>query len=121
MELICDKAGESIELEKKLLILVSTPEAGKYIDALLWRKPEESFIPHIFTQSKTNEWIAITMSQSNINQASCAINLQLEPVGFSQQFEEVIELYDETTPEKLKSSQQRMDHYKSQNLEIIFP
>lgn len=118
LELICSKAKEAIDQEKKLLILVGTLEAGQYIDALLWRKPEESFIPHLFTQNSTNEWIAITMHQSNINQAPRVLNLQLNAISFFQEFEEIIELYDETTPEKIKFSKDRLKYYQSLRVNV---
>lgn len=118
LDLICLKAREAFDQKKKLLILVGTQEAGQYIDALLWRKPEESFIPHVFTQGPTEEWIAITMNQSNINHAQRVLNLQMNAISFFQEFEEIIELYDETSPEKLKSSQDRLNQYQSQGLLI---
>ena len=118
LELICAKAMASIEYEKRLLILVSSMEAGQYIDALLWRKPAEGFLPHLLTQESTQEWIAITMEQKNINQASCLLNLQTLAVPFYDQFEEIYELFDETSPEKAAQSQQRMADYQSRGLLI---
>lgn len=116
LDLICLKAKESFEQEKKLLILVSTLEAGQYIDALLWRKPEEGFIPHLLTQNQTTEWIAITMQQNNINQAACVLNLQMQPISFFRDFEEIFELKDETTPEKTQLTQAKVDYYRTQGL-----
>jgi DNA polymerase-3 subunit chi len=120
INLICTKAKESILLEKKLLILVGTQEAGQYIDSLLWRLPEESFIPHLFTQNITDEWIAITMQSNNINQAPIVLNLQLSPISFFHEFEEIIEFYDETSSDKTLSSQTKIKFYKSKNINISY-
>lgn len=116
LELICAKALAAVEHEKRLLILVSTMEAGRYLDNLLWSKPEEGFLPHIYTQEPTQEWIAITMEQKNINQATDLLNLQTHAISFYDQFEEIHELFDETTVEKEALSQQRLNDYQSKKL-----
>lgn len=113
LDFICSKALESIEQEKRLLILVGSQEAGLYIDALLWKKPEEGFIPHLFTAQTNAEWIAITMEQRNINQAAWILNLHPQVVSFAHECEEIYEIFDETSPDKAAQSQQRLNAYRS--------
>lgn len=114
---ICTKALEALNKEKRLLILVPTPEAGHYIDTLLWRQPEEEFLPHIFTQSSTTEWIAITTQEgANLNQAALLLNLCSHSVQLYQPYQEIYELYDETHPQKLESSKQRAKDYQDRGL-----
>jgi len=119
IDLICAKVKESLEQEKRLLILVATKEAGEYLDALLWKKPAESFYPHIFTQESTTEWIAITQQLANINQASSLLNLGTLPVIFFQEFKEIYEIDDQTSPEKAGRSKERFDHYQSRGIVSI--
>lgn len=116
LDLICLMANKVIEDEKRLMISVTNPEAGRYVNTLLWRKPEASFIPHLLTQHSTQEWIAISMECKNINQAQRLLNLNTHAISFFGEFEELIELWDETSPEKKDLSQNRWDFYLSQNL-----
>ncbi|WP_068466448.1 DNA polymerase III subunit chi [Candidatus Protochlamydia phocaeensis] len=117
IQLICQKAQEAFLQERRLLITVPTIEAGRYIDALLWRQPEESFLPHLFTQSPTSEWIAITtMEAGNLNQASCLLNLCLTASSFYQEYEDIYELDDETLPDKKEYAKKRLMEYKAKGL-----
>ena len=76
IQLICRKAQEAFQYERRLLISVPNIEAAHYIDALLWKFPEESFMPHVIAETETQEWIAITSQEKhNINQAPHLLNL----------------------------------------------
>lgn len=119
IDLICSKVKESMDHEKKLLILVASKEAGEYLDALLWKRPLDSFYPHIYTQESTSYWIAITQQLTNINQATCILNLGIQPVIFFQEFEEIYELDDQTNAEKAAFAAKRLSHYQSQGITNI--
>jgi DNA polymerase III subunit chi len=121
IQLICDKAQEAFRQEKRLLIAVPTFQAAQYIDALLWRLPEESFIPHVIADTPTSEWIAITLQEvENVNKAVHLLNLCPMPTSLYQQVEEIYDLFDETHPEKRELSQQRFQFYQSKGL-IVNP
>ena len=114
IQLICSKAKDSFQLEKRLLIAVPTFDAAQYVESLLWRFPEESFMPHVIADTTTKEWIAITMqNKDNINQAPRLLNLcPLVPV-LAHEMEEIYELYDETHPQKKELSEQRLREYQA--------
>lgn len=119
IQLICAKAHEAFQHEKRLLITVPNLQAAQYVDALLWRIPEESFIPHVITDFSTPEWIAITLQdKQNVNQATCLLNLCTELPALYQQMEEIYEIYDETHPQKVACSKQRLDQYQAYGLVI---
>lgn len=119
IQFICTKAQEAFQKEKRLLITVSNIQAAEYIDALLWRSPLDSFMPHMITNSATSEWVAITMQeQENVNQATHLLNLCSNVPSLYQQVDEIYELYDETNPQKLDLSLQRMHFYEQSNLQI---
>ncbi len=99
-----------------MLITVSGHEAAKYIDDLLWRMPEESFLPHSIIDSPSNEHIAITLSHENLNNASILFNLQTAPFAMFEQFSTLYEFYDESQPAKAELSQQRMKAYPHSRL-----
>ena len=117
---ICTKAEEAYQQEKKLLILVPNEAAGQYVDALLWRLPENSFMPHALTGSPTNEWIAITILAENLNQASRLLNLTAQ-ASTLQHFEEIYEIFDETSPDKLKASKEKIASYQVKGTNFVLP
>lgn len=117
--MVCAKAQEAIQHEKRLLIAVPNLQAAQYIDTLLWNSPAESFIPHIIAETPTAEWIAITMQESqNINQAVRLFNLCPSPSALYQYVDEIYELYDESHPQKIELSQQRISFYESKGINV---
>ncbi len=121
IRLICTKAHEAFKQEKRLLIAVPNQQAAQYIDMLLWRVPPESFIPHVISDHPVTAWIAITIQeQSNINQATRLLNLCPSPPAFYQQVEEVYDFFDETHPQKIELSQQRLRLYQTKGLLIKY-
>lgn len=103
--------------EKKLLITVPNSEAAKYIDHLLWKVPEESFFPHNIIHTTSKEWIGISeINSQNLNQADCLLNLCPISSPIPHQFKEIIELYDETNPERALQSNKKIQTYKALGL-----
>lgn len=119
IQIICAKAKEVFTLEKRLLITVPSFDAAQYIEALLWRIPEESFMPHVIADTTTKEWIAITMQdQQNVNQASRLLNLCPNISSITEGIDEIFEFYDETHPQKKELSDKRLSHYQSKGFDL---
>lgn len=120
IKLISTKAHEAFQTEKRLLIAVPSFEAAQYVDSLLWRTPEESFLPHVISDTKTKEWIAITMQdKENINQSSRLLNLTSSVSSLAYTIEEIFELYDETHPQKKELSEKRVIEYQAKGCQIV--
>lgn len=118
LDFICQRAEEAMRQEERLLIAVPTDEAAQYIEALLWRQPETSFIPHVITQSPTTAWVAITSKPThNFNQASILLNLCSEVPPLYSQFNIVYELDDQTHPQKATLSEQRRSSYAANGIQ----
>lgn len=114
IQLICAKAKEAFQLEKRLLIAVPSFDAAQYIESLLWRFHEESFMPHVIADTTTKEWIAITMQdKDNVNQAPSLLNLCPLFSSLALKVEEVFEFYDESHPQKKELSEQRRRYYQA--------
>ncbi|MBA2367850.1 MAG: DNA polymerase III subunit chi [Candidatus Protochlamydia sp.] len=120
VQFICTKAEEAYRQEKKLLILVPTEEAGQYVDSLLWRLPESSFLPHLLSKSPANEWIIITTLAENLNQAPRLLNLSAEASKILH-FEDIYEIFDETAPDKLQASKEKIASYQASGINPILP
>jgi len=96
-------------------VLITTPtlEVALYIDSLLWRMPPTSFLPHTISDFTTSERIAITTSETNVNQAKVLINLRPEVSRLSGSIPHVYELYDSTHPQKEELSKKRQAAYQT--------
>jgi DNA polymerase IIIc chi subunit len=118
MSAICKSVQHHFNLGHTILIAVPSHDAALYVDQLLWRFPEESFLPHAIADAATTERVVITMVGTNVNQASILLNLCPMASSICMQFTTVYELLDETHPDKLRLSQQRQSTYESQGLGV---
>lgn len=110
---ICTHVKESFEAGQRVLIHVPTIEAATYIDQLLWRSPEESFIPHSIHSQPTQDHIIIAINPSqNLNQAQICWNLAPAIPSIANQFMTIHEFLDETDPVKSQLSLQRQAAYQ---------
>lgn len=106
---LCTLAQKHFYAKEKMLICVPTDEAAAYIDLLLWRMPEESFIPHEIANPAK---ITIAKSTENINEATILINLGPQiPINLDA-FACIYELYDKTHPSKVEQAEQKLAAYR---------
>lgn len=115
---ICSIVHHHFEQNHLQLITVPSEEAARYIDVLLWRHPEDSFIPHCISNVPSKAPIVITTTQSNLNKAQVLLNLCPTTSQLIREFPFVYELYDETHPTKSEMSQQRYAHYQSMGMNL---
>lgn len=118
VEIICQQAQKHFYQGDRLLILAPTDQAAHYLDELLWKYPEGSFLPHSISKIPCKEKIVITTVVDNLNNANISINLHLEPCAIAQQFQILYELYDETHQDKLEKSKRRRQQYMSLGLRL---
>ena len=98
--------------KEPLLIFVEEEKAEKFVDELLWKHPETSFLPHICTEGPTNDYIAITKSKNNINNAHIAFNLCPTSLFLEEPLKIIYEFEDLSAPIKKNLSSARFDSYK---------
>src|SRR5271170_7942283 len=74
---IAETARAHFGKKESLLFFVDDDKALHFVDELLWKFPETSFLPHcaasLPTSDLTKERIAITKTKSNVNQAHFAL------------------------------------------------
>lgn len=106
---------------KKDVILITAPsiQAAEYIDQLLWRSPEESFIPHAIVSHASKEKIAITTSPSNVNQANVLINLLAVTHPNPGLVDVIYELLDLTSQDKIEVARQKREIYMKAGHQIM--
>lgn len=98
--------------KEHLLLSVQDPAALKFLDELLWKEPEESFLPHSISEGPTSDLIVLTMQKKNINRSKFLFNLCPTPLLFDTEVKFIYELEDATSPNKHLLSQQRLQAYK---------
>jgi DNA polymerase IIIc chi subunit len=111
---ICSLVHRHFLKNERILIPVPSQEAAAYIDQLLWKMPEESFLPHAIVNIPCQERIVITTTTlSNINQAAIIINLlpalHVNPAPAHC----IYELLDLTSAEKEAASRKKEAAYRA--------
>jgi DNA polymerase III subunit chi len=115
---ICACVQHHFDKGSSILITVNSLEVAKFVDLLLWRLPEDSFLPHVIAEQISKEMVVITTLQENLNNASILLNLCTKASPIAAQFQTVYELLDETHPEKLLQSQKRIADYSAAGFAI---
>lgn len=107
---IAEIAKEYLEKKELLLILVPDQAALEFVDALLWRLPEEGFLPHPTT---------LLQIDTQAREAAAIFNLKPLPYLEKPYVHTIFELEDYTSTEKLQLSKQRYASYRDAHYTII--
>lgn len=119
-ERIIRLAEEYFEKKEPLLIRLPHQKALEYVDLLLWRFPEESFLPHAIKDEPCKDLIVLTTSDKNPNSARSVLNLSPEPINNQNlSFIKIYELEDLASTHKHHSAQERYKAYKAAGCAII--
>lgn len=97
--------------EKIILIFAPNMEVAKYIDNLLWKSPETSFIPHEIANDRKRERVIITTSSDPIMGVDTLVNLSPKLHPNFQHFIEIFELFDKTSRQKEELSLEKKELY----------
>lgn len=112
LQRIAEMADLHFHRKDPFLVFVEDEKAQSFVDDLLWKWPETSFLPHIAADDTTKELIAITKSKRNINEAKVAFNLCSTPLLIEGSFRIIYEFEDLTSPTKKELATLRFDAYK---------
>ena len=118
LKFLCESAQSHFEKKEPFLILTEDLKAQGFVDELLWKSPSSSFLPHVATDEKTEEFIAITKTKNNVNQAKVAFNLCTTPLLIQTPFRIIYEFEDLTSPSKNRLSSLRFNAYKKEGFLI---
>ena len=116
---ITELAQEYFEKNEPLLIRLPHEKALEYVDLLLWRIPQDSFLPHAIKDMPCKDRIVLTCSDQNPTGAHSILNLCPEPVANKNlSFTRIYELEDLASSNKNKSAQDRYKNYKEQGYSV---
>lgn len=107
---ICQIATLHVQKKEKLIILVSDQISFEFVDELLWKLPEEGFLPH------PNQFLTIETEPNG--EASALFNLKQTAFLQKNPFKKIYELEDYTSSEKLQLSKQRYQTYRDAGYSI---
>ncbi len=113
VQTICQTTQSHFEKKEPFLILVEDVKAQEFVNELLWKSPDTSFLPHTASDEATKDFIVITRTKNNVNNALTAFNLCSTPLVIQGDFRTIYEFEDLTNPTKNKLSQVRFDAYKT--------
>ncbi len=109
---IAETAQTHFEKKELFLILAEDSRSQQFVDELLWKLPESSFLPHIASDDAVKDLIAIAKVKKNVNGARVAFNLCPTPLLIEGPFRIIYEFEDLTSPSKKNLSTLRYDAYK---------
>ena len=112
LQKISEMAQAHFEKRDPFLIFVEDAKAQLFVDDLLWKMPETSFLPHVATDDTTKELVAITKSKTNVNGAKAVFNLCSTPLLIAGPFRVIYEFEDLPSAIKKELSTRRFDAYK---------
>lgn len=115
---ICTTLQSHFDCKEKVILILPNQGAAQYVDAMLWKIPEENFLPHTQTIECSDDLIVLTYKQKNLNNAKILFNLCAEPIPIYDQFERIYELLDETNASKSEISHKKMTAYANMGLPV---
>ena len=115
---LAEAAQSHFEKKEPFLILTEDARSQQYVDELLWKHPETSFLPHIATDDPSADRIVIAKIKKNVNNARIAFNLCPTPLLIEGPFRIIYEFEDLTAPNKKHLSSLRYDAYKQAQFSI---
>lgn len=107
---ITEVAQDYLRKKELLIILVSDQTALEFVDELLWRLPEEGFLPHPTT---------LLQIDTQAREAAAIFNLRALPYLEKPYVHTIFEFEDYTSTEKLQLSKQRYASYRDAHYAIV--
>ncbi len=107
----------SILKKEPLFILAPNQAAVEYLDLLLWRSPQKSFLPHhAERKATTSNLISITDQAFNTNQATSVFNLTFDHVLITSDLKLIYELEDLSSKEAQEAFKRKFTAYHKKTL-----
>lgn len=113
LQVIHEITTEHFNKKEHFIILVEDEKALDFVNELLWKTPETSFLPHVASDIATKDYVAITKTKNNVNQARVAFNLCSTPLLIDSPFRIIYEFEDLSNPNKNNLSSLRFNAYKA--------
>jgi DNA polymerase III subunit chi len=114
---LCAVAQDHFDKKQPLAFVVADPETARFVDELLWRLPQDSFLPHTVGSDRA-AIITILTALPTDPPFPALFNLLPTPLDPKDLFHTIYEWDDQTSPAKQTLSKQRYQSYKEKGLTI---
>jgi len=114
---IAETARAHFGKKEPFLFFVADEQALNFVDDLLWKLPETSFLPHIAADQPNQERVVITKTKSNVNGAHYTFNLCPTPLLLAG-FKIIYDFEDLSSPNKKSFSSLRFNAYKQAKMTL---
>jgi DNA polymerase-3 subunit chi len=104
---------------RRVVIAVEGSAAAGYLDDCLWRLPEEGFLPHERSDVECKAPVVITEGTEVFGGGQVLVNLREQPHPNIEKFEEVYQLFDETSEQRHQQSLKQYRYYQTCGYEIV--
>ncbi len=118
LQAICNLAQSCLENKEPLLILVQDKASLEFINNLLWRYPEESFLPHGL--EREGQCIILAEESAAPEMPPVILNLCREARTNLEGIKKIYELEDLTSLEKEEAAKKRYKAYRELALPISY-
>lgn len=105
-------AMHHFENSENLLLQVQDEPSLRFVDELLWKLPQESFLPHVISEKACKDFIVLTKSKENLNSSFYLFNLCQDVTEIDKSFKVIYDFDDQTSLIKQQKSQKRFNFYK---------
>lgn len=116
---LCQITQAHFEKKEPLQIVVPDKAALEFVDTLLWRFPEESFLPHSIATAPCSDLIVITCERTLLNEPKAFFNLCSSPL-LNSKVKVIYDFDDFTSPDKKQASDKRFIAYREAQFQIIY-
>lgn len=117
LQRLAETARAHFRKKETFLIFVEDDKALHFVDDLLWKTPDVSFLPHIPSDEPTHHKLAITKTKTNVNGAHYAFNLCPTPLLIPG-FKIIYDFEDLSAPNKKSLSTLRFNAYKQAQMPL---
>ncbi len=101
--------------KERTLVLAADQKALDFLDNVLWGFPKDSFLPHRASFLPCQDLIVLTTERHNLNNASCLLNLTVEPILWKAPIRAIYEI---ESKDKEGSTKKKFQVYKEHGLAI---
>ncbi len=104
--------------KEPIIIFVNDSISETFVDEILWKQPLESFLPHVVSQESSSDFIVITKTDKNLNNAHFIFNLCPQIPMIDKTFKTIYDYDDLTSQKKQELSKKRFDDYRNMGFVI---
>ena len=118
LESILNIITKHFENSQKFLIYSPDEKALEFMNTFLWKTPKTSFLPHIISNKKCDDFLVLTKKRKNLNNSSYIFNLSKTALFIEDSFKVIYDFEDLSTDETKLKSKEKFNSYREKDFLI---